>query len=91
LPTDWGAPATGTLRRLSDHRVRQFWDSGHVLAKIVADTHDPRARAEFFDRHGTLWDLIAVYPAGAVWGGALPAATTFDGPVVRAMASRKIL
>jgi hypothetical protein len=91
LPTDWSAPTTSALRRLSDRRVAQFWDKEHLLAKAMAESRDPTSKPECCDRHGVLWDLIAVYPAAAVWGQTLPAATVFNGPVVRVIAHSKIL
>jgi len=91
LPTDWSAPTTSALRRLSDHRVAQFWDKEHLLAKAMAESRDPASKPDCCDRRGVLWDLIAVYPAAAVWGQTLPTATVFNGPVVRAIAHSKIL
>lgn len=85
LAADWRAPATGTLARLPDRRVSQFWDKGHVLAKrLAADARDPQPKPTCCMRRGVFWDLAAMYPAGAVWGEKLPPATLFDGPVVRA-------
>ena len=91
LPTDWSAPTTSALRRLSDHRVAQFWDKEHLLAKAMAESRDPASKPDCCDRRGVLWDLIAVYPAAAVWGQTLPPATVFNGPVVRVIAHSKIL
>jgi hypothetical protein len=91
LPTDFSAPATFTLRRLSDRRVTQFWDKRHVLAQAMAESRDRGAKPGCYISRGILWDLIAVYPAGAVWNKTLPEATLFDGPVVRAVARAKIL
>ena len=91
LPTDWIAPTTGVLGRLSDRRVRQFWDKDHRLAKLMADSRADQAKPGCCSRSGTLWDLIAVYPAGAEWRETLPRASVFDGPVVRVMSSSKIL
>jgi hypothetical protein len=83
LPTDWMPPTTRVLARLSDRRVRQFWDRDHRLAKIMADSRVGQAKPDCCDRRGTLWDLIAVYPAGGEWRQTLPLATVFNGPVVR--------
>jgi hypothetical protein len=91
LPTDWSAPTTFALRRLSDQRVRQFWDKDHAMAKAMAASRDPDSKPDCCDRRGVLWDLIAVYPAGAVWEKRLPPATVFNGPVVRVVARSKIL
>jgi hypothetical protein len=84
LLTDWSRPSTAVLKRLADARVAQFWDERHVLAKRMArDARDPQPQQQCCERDGYLWDLAAVYPAGAVWKDALPAAVVFDGPVVR--------
>jgi hypothetical protein len=91
LPIDWGAPTTSALYRLSDRRVAQFWDKEHLLAKVMAKSRDPQSKPDCCSRHGILWDLIAVYPAGALWDQGLPPATVFNGPVVRVVAGRKIL
>jgi hypothetical protein len=91
LPIDWGAPTTSALRRLSDHRVAQFWDKEHLLAKVMAQSRDPASKPDCCNRHGILWDLIGVYPAGTLWDQSLPPATVFNGPVVRVVAGTKIL
>ncbi len=83
LPTDWSAPSRFTLDRLSDSRVRQFWDKEHVLAKLMADPLVGQPKPKCCNRNGILWDLIAVYPAGALWSERLPPAVVFNGPVVR--------
>jgi hypothetical protein len=91
LPTDWIPPTTGALGRLSDRRVRQFWDREHILARVMAESRAGMPPPDCCERSGMLWDLIAVYPAGAEWGATLPRAAVFNGPVVRVMASSKIL
>jgi hypothetical protein len=85
LPTDWSAPSSWALGRLSDARVRQFWDKQHSLAKIMADSLDRKTKPQCCNRNGNLWDLIAVYSPQAVWSDRLPPAVVFDGPVVRMM------
>ncbi len=85
LPTDWTAPSSSALGRLSDARVRQFWDKEHSVARIMANSHDAQTKPKCCNRSGILWDLIAVYPAEAVWNDRLPPAVVFDGPVVRMM------
>ena len=88
LPTDWMAPTTGVLRRLSDARARQYWDKGHVLAHLMArDARPPQPTQNCCVRDETLWDLGAVYPRGALWNERIPAATVFDGPVVEVAAA----
>ena len=83
LPTDFGAPTTAVLSRASDHRVQQYWDRDHVLAKqMAADARAPQPEQECCVRSGILWDLVAVYPKGLLWQERMPPATVFNGPVV---------
>ena len=91
LPTDWMPPTTGALGRLSDRRIKQFWDKNHRLAKLMADGRVGQLQPDCCNRNGILWDLIAVYPEGAEWFEVLPRATVFNGPVVRVMQSSKVL
>jgi hypothetical protein len=91
LPTDWNRPITPVLARLSDRRVAQFWDKERVLAKVLAESRDPGSRPDCCVRKGVLWDLLAVYRAGAIWDQSLPAALVFNGPVVRAIVDQIIL
>ena len=86
LPTDVSAPTTGTLARLSDPRVRQYYDPEHLLAKrLKTDARAPQPEPDCCTRNGTLWDLAAVYPPGAEWRDRLPTAILFNGPVVDVM------
>lgn len=83
LPTDWAAPASSALRRLSDGRVQQYWDPNHLLAaQMKRDARAPQPEQDCCERSGVLWDLAAVYPPGITWSERMPAATVFNGPVV---------
>ena len=83
LPTDWSPPTTWALKRMKDLRVQQYWDPDHVFAKrLAADARAPQPAHDCCDRSGVLWDLAALYPAGAVWEDRMPVATVFNGPVV---------
>jgi hypothetical protein len=83
LPTDLAPPITFVLARLSDHRVSQYWDPEHLLAKrLEADARSPQPEQECCTRSGVLWDLAAVYPKGVTWTDRMPPATVFNGPVV---------
>ena len=86
LPTDQSPPTSGALGRLSDRRVRQYYDAEHVLAKrLKTEARSPQPIPDCCTRQGVLWDLIAVYPAGVAWTDKLPVATFFNGPVVDAI------
>ena len=84
LPTDISKPISIVLSRLSDSRVTQFWDKGHVLAtRMAADARPPQPTQECCVRNNHLWDLVAFYPANVKWESQMPTAMVFDGPVVR--------
>jgi hypothetical protein len=52
--------------RVSDIRVIQFWDKGHLVAKELKQQF-PASRKLCCQRNGVLWDVVAVYPLGAEW------------------------
>jgi hypothetical protein len=82
LATDWSRPATAVLGRLSDSRVRQYWDPNHLVAtRMEQDARPPQPEQECCVRSGILWDLAAVYPPGAIWSERMPPAILFNGPV----------
>ena len=83
LPTDWSAPTSSVLNRLSDKRVQQYWDPSHLLAKrMQEDAKAPQPEQECCVRSGILWDLAALYPKGTSWTDRMPPAVVFNGPVV---------
>ena len=83
LASDFMAPTTGALRRISDTRARHFWDEDHALAKVMKrDARPPQPTPSCCESEGTLWDLAAVYPKGVRWDATLPPAVVFDGPVL---------
>jgi hypothetical protein len=71
LATDWGAPSTFTLRRISDSRAQQYWDRGRLLSKAMGEK----------DNSSIVWDHALVYPKGAVWQDA-PPKPSFEGGTV---------
>ena len=80
---DWGRPLTPVLGRLSDQRVRQFWDRSHLVARqIASDARDPQPVPDCCDQSGIWWDLVAVYPKGVTWTDRLPPAVFVNGPVI---------
>lgn len=83
LPTDWTAPRSSALTRLSDQRVQQYWDPDHVLAtRMKNDQRAPQPVPDCCERSGILWDMAAVYRPGATWSDTMPPAVVFNGPVV---------
>jgi hypothetical protein len=73
LPTDWGAPSTATLKRITDSHSAQFWDSKRLISHSLSE----------HDRHSIVWDYVVVYPAGAVWKQLPPTPLYEGGPVVQ--------
>lgn len=82
LLTDWNRPTSVVLHLLSDTRAVQMWDRQHLIAGLVEESEGGQ-HAGCCKRHGTLWDVIAVYPPGAQWTNSLPDPEFLAGPVVR--------
>jgi hypothetical protein len=82
LATDWGKPGTGALHRLSDVRVRQFWDADHIVAKLLERSSQGRELQPSccFERD-IWWDLMAVFPPGGAWNDTLPVPVLLEGTV----------
>lgn len=84
LPTDWSRPSTSALARLSDPRVRQFWDPNHTLSAILKKAEETGPlHPDCCERKGFLWDLTAVYAPAAQWREMPPEPILLNGPVVR--------
>jgi hypothetical protein len=73
LPTDWGAPSTPALNRISDGRVAQYWYKDRLVSKSMGE-HDTKS---------IVWDHITVYGPGATWHQ--PTALFADGPVIKVL------
>ncbi len=83
LPTDWSRPSTGALRRLSDRRVRQFWDSDHLWSAVLKKAEAVNnIHPDCCERNGFLWDLTAAYAPGTPWNDIPPKPVLLNGPVV---------
>ena len=88
LPTDYSSPDSKVLTRLSDTRVVQYWDKGHLFAGLLAvrlksDPEHPRPHCCF--NYGFDWDEVAVYRQDVQWDDQVPRAVFLDGPVVHAL------
>lgn len=86
LPTDWRRPTSGTLSRISDPRVAQFWDPDHLVAHEIERGNPPASVLPpplCCNDHNTYWDMAILYPRGATWSANAPAPLFRDGPVVR--------
>lgn len=77
LPTDWGAPSTAALKRISDGRTAQYWDKDRLVSKSLGE----------HDRHSIVWDHIAVYAPGTTWNQ--QPALFAGGPAVKVLESAR--
>ena len=87
LPTDRDAPLSRVRSRVTDPRVRQFWDRGRLVSRELR-RHPEVARAcgaGDEGRDGIVWDAIALYPRSMKWDDALESPEFFDTPVVGAI------
>jgi hypothetical protein len=83
LRTDGLGPRRWALNTMPDGRVRQYWDPNHLIAKrMAADARAPQPAHDCCTQGGIIWDIAAVYPAGAKWTDRMPPAVVFNGPVV---------
>jgi hypothetical protein len=80
LASDWSRPTRPVLARISDPRVKQFWDKDHFIAKQL-DQQLYTSQPTCCRHAGTLWDVVALYPKGVQSGGSQPA--FIDGAVVK--------
>jgi hypothetical protein len=85
LPTDWSAPSGSALGRISDARVRQFWDPQHVVSRAlskVAQQTPPRPEPDCCIQKGFYWDDAILYAPRLHWES-VPASRFWNGPVIR--------
>jgi hypothetical protein len=85
LPTDWSSPSGSTLGRISDARVKQFYDPNHVVSgklKDIAAKEPPQPEPNCCVRKGFYWDEAILYRPHTVWKDE-PSSAFWDGPVVR--------
>jgi len=71
LPTDFAAPSTAALARISDVRAAQYWDRKRALSHLLGE----------HNRSTVVWDHIAVYAPGTLWQDAPPKPVYSDSPV----------
>ena len=76
LPTDFAAPSTLTLRRISDPRATQYWDKQHLVSRLLD-----------VDPSSVVWDYVAVYEPGKMWDQAPPEPLYSHVPVIKGIGS----
>jgi hypothetical protein len=87
--TDWYAPGSGVLARVSDSRAKQFWDRNLLLSEAIKQSLERRG-SEHLTRireegRGVVWDIVALFPQGVRWETDFPEPIFFGAPVVDAI------
>lgn len=72
LPSDFFAPSTSTLHRISDLRASQYWDKSRLISRLMGET----------DHSSIVWDTVAVYEPGKLWDQKPPEPVYSGGTVV---------
>jgi len=85
LVTDWRAPSKTVLARISDSRVRQFWDPKHLVTEGLARfamQNSNQPQPDCCVKSGFHWDEAALYAPHARWSDE-PTPEYWNGPVFR--------
>lgn len=69
--TDWSAPSTAVLRKISNPLAIQFWDRNRLISRSLGER----------DQNSIVWDTILIYPKTAAWTQAPPEPVYRGGPV----------
>jgi hypothetical protein len=77
--TDWYAPGSGVLARVSDPRAKQFWDRNLLLSEAIKQSLERRIRAEGRE---VVWDIVALFPRGVRWETDFPEPLFYGAPVI---------
>lgn len=71
MQSDTGPPDAESRARLSDARVRHYWDASNRLAALwqpaLKAEKTPVLGKESLVTGKNLWDFVAVFPPGARW------------------------
>ena len=83
--SDLTVPADSVLRRITDSRVSQYYDSNHLVSKALQAqmlAHGVTGR-DYLVKDEYVWDSVAVYAPGVRWESGAGAKPDFVGaPVV---------
>ena len=85
MATDWKSPSGNTLARMADQRVRQFWDSNHVVAEAlnnIAKRNPTVSEPSCCVQKGFYWDDAILYVPHTHWRDR-PTSVFWNGPVAR--------
>lgn len=83
LPGDWEPPKSSTLSRISDSRVRQFWDPKHLISatlKKIAAQNPTEPKLDPGERY--YWDLALLFDPNTKWETD-PHPSFWQGPVYK--------
>jgi hypothetical protein len=83
LTTDWGVPSGSTLARISDPRVRQFWDPKHLVSlqlSRIKMTKPGQREPDCCEDKGFFWDEAILYAPRTKWKD-MPVSVFWNGPV----------
>jgi len=84
--SDIAPPTSSVLALLRDPRAAQYWDAKRSLSRDIVRSVNQDPRRYGFDEplhEGfVVWDVVAVFEPGVVWGQDLPVPAFYDGPVM---------
>lgn len=86
LSTDWAPPTRGTLARIPDGRVRQFWDRHHLAAEELrrsAAAHPGITPPTCCFDKGFYWDVAVLFAPQQSWKTTLPSPIFWEGPIAK--------
>ena len=79
--SDLTLPTDSVLRRITDARAAQFYDSQHLVSKALRAemlAHGVTGQ-DYFVKDEYVWDAVAVYPPGVRWENGVGAKPDFVG------------
>jgi hypothetical protein len=88
--SDLAVPSDSVLRRITDARAAQFYDSDHLVSKALQAqmlAHGVTGR-EYLVKDKYVWDSVAVYAPGVRWENGVGAKPDFVGAPVVEMSER---
>jgi hypothetical protein len=83
IATDVAPPTTSVMGRLTDVRVRQFWDPEQVVSGAVLRRW--KSRNVDVGDVSVVWDFVALFDPGPRWDGGPPDSRFHGYPVVDAI------
>jgi hypothetical protein len=89
LATDWGSPSKSVMARISDQRVRQFWDPKHAVSGALnefAQRTPSEPGPNCCIQKGVHWDEALLYAPDVHWKDQ-PAPIFWNGPAVKTIPS----